>query len=568
VLLTLLTVLSPAIAQGPKKALREDQLLVLLSRGVYSSRVVMLVRERGITFAPTPDSLEKLRQAGADQALLDAVTNAGIRRTNQSSGVASSIPVKAHSPAEQRAVSLMHQALDTTGGVLQRDTALPATKITMKKRSKAQEYVSGAESELLEAYRDLVPSNSSRTIPPGTTINMRNWRNYKDFMPIGLQDLWKQKFFWRLPPETEIQVGPTHSYQLPKQYRQDTEIYSDRVSLVHNSRGGYDIQNYVAGAPFPNPGGPLAGIEILYNEYYAYIPYLITTYANLGFTMDRFKNKSTIEVREVNFKVKHLSDPGKPLNIPGLGDAFLTQNNIIWEPEQSKYLNNLQVLNDKPANSSEQYVFLPALRRSLRLSSSARCSPLVGSDYTVDDERSMNLQPPIFKARFLGYKKLLILANPLPAYVDKNARFGRPTAYYLPLFFPNPKAGAWEVRSVAVLDIRRVRSMSAGYCYGSRMAYIDKETWQPVWMDLYDRSLKLWKTGPSVYRPMSLPGTNGDVAVGAGGPGDGEYTFWDVQNMHLTFDIQTAAQINESAPKSYDDFARWGTPAGMVQVMQ
>ena len=100
------------------------------------------------------------------------------------------------------------------------------------------------------------------------------------------------------------------------------------------------------------------------------------------------------------------------------------------------------------------------------------------------------------------------------------------------------------------------------------MAYIDKETWQPVWVDLYDRSLKLWKIGPSVYRPMALPRTDGDVAVGAGGPGDGEYTFWDVQNMHLTFDIQIGAQINENAPKSYDDFVRWATPAGMVQVMQ
>jgi hypothetical protein len=338
--------------------------------------------------------------------------------------------------------------------------------------------------------------------------------------------------------------------------------------LVQNSSGGYDIQNYVAGVPFPDPSGPLAGIEILYNEYYAYIPYLITTYAKLGFTMDGFMNRTVEEVREVNFKVKHLSDPGKPVDIPGVGDAFLTQNNIIWEPEQSKYLNDLQVLNDKPSADPEQFVFLPALRRSLRLSSSARCSPLVGSDYTADDERSMNLQPPIFQARFLGYKKLLILANPLPAYVDSKARFGQPTSYYLPLFFPKPNVGAWELRSLAVLDVRRVRSMAAGYCYGSRMAYIDKETWQPVWMDLYDPSLKLWKFGSSVYRPMPLPGTRGDVATGAGGSGDGVYTFWDVQNNHLTLDIQSGAQINENAWKSYEDFVRWGTPAGMVQVQQ
>jgi hypothetical protein len=86
-------------------------------------------------------------------------------------------------------------------------------------------------------------------------------------------------------------------------------------------------------------------------------------------------------------------------------------------------------------------------------------------------------------------------------------------------------------------------------------------------MDLYDSSLHLWKTGPSIYKPMPLPGTNGDVATGAGGPGDGEYTFWDVQNNHMTLDLQSDGKINQDA-KSFDDFDRWGTAAGMQQVMQ
>ena len=97
-----------------------------------------------------------------------------------------------------------------------------------------------------------------------------------------------------------------------------------------------------------------------------------------------------------------------------------------------------------------------------------------------------------------------------------------------------------------LLDIRRTEKTAAGYCYGSRMAYIDKETWQPIWMDLYDVDLKLWKTGPSMYKPMALPNTGGDVATGGGGPGDGMYEFYDMQNNHLTFDIQPDALINEN----------------------
>jgi hypothetical protein len=410
-----------------------------------------------------------------------------------------------------------------------------------------------------QSYDSLISADSSTTIPPGTRITAENWQQYKDFMPVGMQQLWAGKFFWRLPANAVMMVGPTTPTPLPKQYQEDSEKYASQVSLVKNSEGGYDIKGYVAGAPFPNPSGPEAGVQIMYNEYYAYIPYLITTYAKLGFTMDKFGNKYVNEVREVNFKVKHLSDPGKAVNEPGTADVFLTQNNVIMEPEQSKYVNSLQIFHDNPGDLPESYVFVPSLRRSIRLTTAARCSPLVGSDYTQDDERSMNLQPPIFQSRFLGYKKILV-GYPTSGYTDK-------ANYYKPLYFPSPSAVTWQVRSVAVLDIRRVPSMVAGYCYGSRMAYIDRETWQPIWMDLYDSGLLLWKTGPSIYRPMPIPGTNGDVATGAGGPGDGDYIFWDVQNNHLTFDVQNGGLINQQAAM-FDNYARWGTPGGMDQVME
>ena len=116
----------------------------------------------------------------------------------------------------------------------------------------------------------------------------------------------------------------------------------------------------MAGLPFPNPSGPNIGIEIVYNEYYAYVPHVITTYADHGFSMDQFGNKSVSEVREVNFKVKHLSDPGQPINIPGLGDVFLTYNNIVMVPEESKYTNDLVIFYDDPATLGETFVFVPS----------------------------------------------------------------------------------------------------------------------------------------------------------------------------------------------------------------
>jgi hypothetical protein len=49
------------------------------------------------------------------------------------------------------------------------------------------------------------------------------------------------------------------------------------------------------------------------------------------------------------------------------------------------------------AKARETYVFVPSLRRSLRLSSSARCSPILGSDFVQDDNvEDADLQWPNF----------------------------------------------------------------------------------------------------------------------------------------------------------------------------
>jgi len=46
------------------------------------------------------------------------------------------------------------------------------------------------------------------SIPPGTRITMQNWENYKQFMPDGMLWLFEGEYFWKMPPDVEINVGP------------------------------------------------------------------------------------------------------------------------------------------------------------------------------------------------------------------------------------------------------------------------------------------------------------------------------------------------------------------------
>jgi hypothetical protein len=66
-------------ALRPPKAdpMNQQQLVQLVAGGVPSGRATALVKQRGIDFVPTPKYLETLRVAGADEALVAAVRDAG-----------------------------------------------------------------------------------------------------------------------------------------------------------------------------------------------------------------------------------------------------------------------------------------------------------------------------------------------------------------------------------------------------------------------------------------------------------------------------------------------------------
>src|SRR5260370_4195665 len=60
---------------------------------------------------------------------------------------------------------------------------------------------------------------------------------------------------------------------------------------------------------------------------------------------------------------------------------------MVDQPEQSKYTTVLTIFWHDNLKEEDDYPFVPSLRRSLRLSTSARCSPLLGSDMVKDDQR-------------------------------------------------------------------------------------------------------------------------------------------------------------------------------------
>jgi hypothetical protein len=394
------------------------------------------------------------------------------------------------------------------------------------------------------------------TILVGTKITVRNWQNYKQFMTESVQALFSGKYLFKVPPDAVVEVGPMRPYNLPSVYWNDTEKYSSQVKLRELPGGGYTLDGYVAGAPFPHPSGPLAGEQLLYDLYYAYrsaYQYERTS----DQTTDAYLNRSSSYSNTFFYRLSHVTDAGYPIKISP--DLFQTLYTEIYEPEQAKYTTELELSYDDPQRLPEVYVFVPSLRRSLRLSAGARCAPAQGTDFTTDDETNTPEPPGIFQARLLGEKNVLAI------WPDPNTDskiLTSDSSYYLPAYFPRPIIGGWQMRPAWIVELRRLPSQQAGYCYGKRIVYIDKATFASLNRAMWDAQDRLWKADFSVLAPVPVPGGGYEPEQ------HGMSSFDDLQNSHQTMVFVYQVWLNRDVPANLTDLHRYASPGGLAQILQ
>jgi hypothetical protein len=254
-------------------------------------------------------------------------------------------------------------------------------------------------------------------IPAGTRITMQNWQRYKQFMPDGMVALFDGKYFWKMPADLAMEVGPTHHYPMPAGYADATEKYGNQIRVVPLPDGMTDIKNYVAGLPFPNPAEPYKGWKILADSWFGvHAPRIIANTPETGLAtgcvQDKLYNINCGENVIVFHRLGFISHPGYPRTEPDAGNAFVSQLIMVWEPENFKYLTDLTIFYQDIKREEDNYIFVPTLRRSLRTSTFARCAPVFGSDYTKDDARAgFNGRISIFQAQFLRDQKILALTE-------------------------------------------------------------------------------------------------------------------------------------------------------------
>jgi hypothetical protein len=411
------------------------------------------------------------------------------------------------------------------------------------------------------------------TVQPGTHITYANWQRYKQFMPPAMQALFSGEHFWKMPADVDLVVGPTVPMPLPPAYLADTKKNSRLVSLKKLPNAGYIPSGYVTGIPFPDPlGDPaLAPYAIFYDLYYHYNPRLQRSIF-CNYAGDSYGNFTSTGAADVVYsQLTHLSDPGLPTTISTAGNYYFAKYIQQIAPEQGKYTTSLDLTYEDLTKLDDIYTYLPSSRRSIRSSDAARCAPLQSSDFTWEDAA---LGPPglpqEFEVKYLGERRILALVHALPAALRQCGSPAQlPSDYYYAaakgvLPWSKPALGSWELRDVYVIEMSRLPAYSQSYCYSRRVLYVDKETFLPLAVELYDPQGALFKFITQFWTPMAVP-TGGSV-LGTNGPQAG----WSINfsDKHVSISLTQESCYNKACPPRYLDTSQYASPEGLMKIVQ
>jgi uncharacterized protein DUF1329 len=411
-------------------------------------------------------------------------------------------------------------------------------------------------------YKQMADASSSETIPIGTKITLQNWTQYQKFLPVYLQVLFAGKYPIKFGPEPEynITVGPTEKYPYIKQFLADTEKFNGQTRLVQVPEGGYTIAPLpqdTAGLPFGlNPTQPLLGYKLLYNWWLNYQPRSVDFFA-YNWLADRYNNISITVTDDVFYRLSHMSETGAPVNLPYSHGYLNSGRFLVVTPEQSRYTTQIELAPADPAANPESYVFLPSLRRALRLSAAAKCSPILGTDFINED---VNFQLPYFKVEALGEKKLLWpimdpkIAQRADAYMtNKSGIMGWPT----------PQASHWQLRDMYILELEPLPVLGS-YCYAHKILYIDKDGFFSDLAEEYDHGGKYWRVNFYRHMPVNYLGQT-TLTNYAGGVNNG---VTDFQGNHQTIAYQYNMTIGPEVPEHLQDAASLAFPGSLAQIMK
>jgi hypothetical protein len=173
-----------------------------------------------------------------------------------------------------------------------------------------------------------------------------------------------------------------------------------------------------------------------------------------------------------------------------------------------------------PRRQDDSWLYFPQTKRVRRLSTAQRSEGVFGQDVDLDSYGGYGGNPSWTDWRLLGTKTII---------ASMHAR-NMPSKWLPP---PNDflHDDTWEPRDVWVLE---GRSRLTGYAFGSRVIYIDRESFLIPYTEIFDLQGKLWKGLVQNWVQRDKVRPESKYGVGYERPALASLAMFDMQLNHAT----------------------------------
>jgi hypothetical protein len=317
---------------------------------------------------------------------------------------------------------------------------------------------------------------------PGDIINSGNVDQYKEYFPSFMVQFIKDGYDGFETPAV-IHVREGAPIGLGKVNREGGELNKGKVTLDADG----NLVGHVWGIPFIDvqPGDPDAGRKALWNYNYRVSGDDMKA-KNYMMFKKRSKTgrlvKGTMDLARLQFSGRAYVDPkpALPDNPNDIWWAQILKSNIA----PATGMRTLIWRYNDPSKNDDLWNYIPTLRRTLRMLSSERATPIHGSVTTWDDAGGFDGRMADFNFKMIRQRKMLVLRNTtrwstdLPnGMIDNLVPCGPDEPYEL--------VNLWEIEITPKNDPR--------YPFPVRTVWMDPEAEMLFYAEVFDKQGQLWK---------------------------------------------------------------------------
>lgn len=336
--------------------------------------------------------------------------------------------------------------------------------------------------------------------PPaaGSTLGLDAIDDLSGWLPPGYIDEFRFD-------DVQIEIQATADYPGHRSYVDATEAFAGQASIGSDGR----LENYTAGRPFSSEqiteaDPATAGFMVAWNQIHRWqytgykVDALSMSYVAPGnpagpLDADKGLNGGGSLTRRLTqyyhrvylSKLAWLGEQDYRYDVPDSDSQFFKDYISFLDPFDVKGTSFVVERHLDPTADDQVNIYSPSERRVRRFSAKERADSFMGSEGTLDDFEG-------FSGRVLDYRWQYLGRHPLLYIIDSKHEIAQSFGPHSRL--PDDR---WQLRDCHIVE---VKSVLDDHPYGSRILFVDAQTWGVGLSLVIDHDENLWKTFQTVYR--------------------------------------------------------------------